>query len=51
MKQKLYENEKADILHFEIFKCNSLKSIFKNLIFVQVLKSIASDLSPHKVSN
>lgn len=39
MKQKLCEAEKADIFHFEIFKYNSLKSIFKNLIFVQVLKS------------
>lgn len=39
MKQKACETEKAVIFHFEIFKFNSFKSTFKNLIVVQVLKS------------
>lgn len=39
MKQKPCETEKAVIFHFEIFKFNSFKSTFKNLIAVQVLKS------------
>lgn len=48
MKQKLCETEKVDIFHFEIFKYNSFKSTFKNLIFVQVFKSYSQAIILHR---
>ena len=48
MEQNLHETEKAGIFHFEIFKYINIKNMFKNLIFVWVLKTYCKVIFLHR---